>query len=289
MKEYQRFVPYNTKINIRLEEKIKSFTDTDLVNLTYEHAKTISRYLEKPEEDFIQAITQSDSETIGKYVEGLSPRFAKEIIYNLLRFDEETNTLNIGLTTGIMARSIRLGYKIKKQKPIVVQGLLITKDNKILLGIRSKSKLRINLPDEPFDYKIILCPAGYAKYNKEGSLEKPFYSELEEELGLKKESVINLNLIGHNTDISFAKGLRLTFLTHIDSSFEDIIKNWRNASDSWEHKELIGIENNRISIIKFLETKDFSDYQARGLIKPSVIPVLEYILDKPSLTNITLP
>ena len=275
------FKSYNGVPYCTLDTGIKYFTKTDSSDLVEEHAKAIARYLKKDEDIFLQAIKKKDVGVLHEYIPGIDPDFSHEMIFTLTNYCD--SRLVLGVTTGLMAKSLQIGYIDSAQNPVVVQGLLVTSDDKIVFGVRSKPNFRSKLPDEPFDYKIMLCPAGYATFNADGNLQKPFYKELYEELGLDENDIADLVMFGHHKDVGFTEGTRVLFHGLTDLTFDDVVRRWQKASHGWEYEELIGIECSEISIRELLSTNDFLTYskKAKGLLKQSVVPILEYYLDNP--------
>lgn len=273
------FIAHNCKSYSELDGGVKHFTKTDFSDLVESHARAIARYIKKDEDIFLQAIKEKDATILHKYVPGIDPNFSHEMIFNLLNYSD--SRLVLGITTGLMAKTLQVGYQDPTQNPIVVQGLLVTSDDKIVFGVRSKPNFRSKLPDEPFDYKIMLCPAGYATFNADGNLQKPFYKELYEELGLDENDITNLVMFGHHKDTGFTEGTRIFFYALTNLSFDDIVRRWKKAPHGWEYEELIGIKCSEVSIRKFLSTSDFLTYSKKtnGLLMQSVTPVLECYLD----------
>lgn len=275
-KEDVKFIDYSSKILTKLDGKISNENFDDLVK---QHAKLIANSKVMDENVFIQAIEVKNSKIINDYIEGLSPNFSEEIIFNFIK--QEDNKLILGATSGLMAKALQKGYVDSSQNPIVVQGLIITSDNKIVLGVRNKPKFREKLPDEKNDFKIMLCPAGYATFNKLGNVLHPFYKELKEELGLECSDLSKIELLGYNRDLNFTEGIRITFLANTNLTFDLVKKRWNNADNFWEYIELISLEFNKESIIGFLNETDFFVYsqKARGIINSSVEPPLNHIIN----------
>jgi len=275
------FIAYNCKLYSELDDEVKHFTKNNFNDLVESHAREIARYFKKDEDIFLQAIKEKDATILQNYVPGIDPNFSHELIFNLVNYSG--SRLVLGVTTGLMAKSLQIGYNDPTQNPIVVQGMLTTSDGKIVFGVRSKPSFRSNLPDEPFDYKIMLCPAGYATFNADGNLQKPFYKELYEELGLDENDITDLVMFGHHKDTGFTEGTRIFFNALTNLSFADIVRRWKKALHGWEYADLIGIKSDEFSIHKLLSTNDFLIYskKAKGLLKQSIIPILEYNLDNP--------
>jgi len=222
--------------------------------------------------------TELFAKSENKFLKGISPNFRKEIIFNLENYKDDL--LKLGLTTGLMAKALQNGFTAESEKPIVLQGLLVSRDNKIVFGLRNKPKFREKLPDEKNDFKIMLCPAGYATFNKDGSLIKPFYKELEEELGLREKDIDKIEIFGHNNDIGFTEGIRLTYIVFANLEFNEIKKRWKKADHSWEYIELIEIDFQEKTLADMIEAKDLSKYskKARGIVYSSVEPPIIYII-----------
>ncbi|MCK5282793.1 MAG: hypothetical protein KAK00_05270 [Nanoarchaeota archaeon] len=280
-------LPYKGKGVLEVEERVQQFTERDLSNLVEEHARKIARHLGKDENKLVQAIVEENKKTINDYIPGLSPQFAQEEIYNLEGFDPTTERLTLGITTGLMAKALQNVYKDQDptQNPIVLQGILITKDEKIVLGIRSKPNFRANQPDEPFDYKIMPIPAGYALLHEEKNLTQLFYLELNEESGLHEENIASLSIIYNHDDIGFTGGKRITLLAYTNNSFREVEESWRNAPHSWEYEGLLEIECSSKAMRELLTTRNFSKYheKAKGLLEPTIVPVFEYIASNPTI------
>jgi len=277
------FTTYSQGFTIKLEDNIKNFQKNDINELVRKNAKSIAKRLNKDEKRLIKAIENKDKDTINEYISGLDPFFAEELIFNLSSFDK--NNIVLGVTTGLLAKAHQKG--IQKANPIIVQGLIVTKDNKIVIGLRNKPSFRKNLPDEPTDYKLMLCPAGYATFNNEGNLIKSFYKELDEELGLKKEDILQIEKIGHNKDIGFTEGVRITYLVFSTLFFEEIITRWKSADHSWEYVELVGLDFHYKYLIDLLNTKKYTKYseKAKGIIQSSLKPPIQHIIEN-KMTNI---
>lgn len=257
------FVPYEGKVVVSLEDRLSSVTQQDIEALAAEHQNRI-----------------------GLEIPGLHPKFATEGIYNLLELNQDKakkeTYLKIGLTTGTMAKALQNVYKgqAPDQNPIAVQGMVITSDNHLVMGARSKPDFRANQPDEPHDYKLLLNPAGYAKFSPHDPkpLETAFFAELKEELGLTEGDILRMRMIGHNRDFGFTEGTRITFLTHTKLSFAELADRWKKAEHAWEYIDLARLENSPDAIKRFLGTSDFSHYSkhAKGIVEPSVRPVLTH-------------
>ena len=272
------FAGYPEKVLIELDSKINQKSKDDFIDLIELHARKIARYLDMDADIFVQAIREKDSKTISTYIQGLDSYFAEEIVFN---FNSYTNNkLILGVTTGLMSKAIQKGYREAAQNPIVIQGILHTNDNRIVLGVRSKPSFRSHLKDEPCDHKIMFCPAGYATFNRNANLIHSFYKELSEELELTEKNIIKLKLVGQNKDTGFTEGIRLSIYAKTDISFQEVKEKWKNAEHGWEYADLIGIEFTKASISRLLTTKDFSAYseKANGLVDLSIRPVLEFIL-----------
>jgi len=274
------FVKYRDKVSFTLDDKEKKLTD-DSSSLIESHVKEIASYFNKNVAEVLQAIKDMDGKKITEFIPGLSPKFAHEILFTLENYDDGKVTL--GLTTGVMAKALQKGYENPTQNPIIQQGLTITSDNKIVLGIRAKPSFRANLPDEPNDYKIMLCPAGFATFNKNIDLKKSFYKELIEELGITKNDVTKLEMFGQHKDTGFANGKRVIYIVHLKIPFDSVVERWKKASHSWEYLDLINIDYNSDSIYNFLTTTDYSRHHrwVWGLFVPAIKSVFEYLIKNP--------
>lgn len=271
------FVKYGDNVSFILDDKEKKLIG-DSNSLIESHVREIANYFNKNVAEVLQAIRDMDGKKITKFIPGLSPSFANEILFTLEDYDDGVVTL--GLTSGVMAKALQKGYENPTQNPIIQQGLTITSDNKIVLGIRAKPSFRANLPDEPNDYKIMLCPAGFATFNKDIDLKKSFYVELDEELGLTKGDIAKIIMFGQHKDIGFSKGKRVIYVVHLKIPFDSVVERWKKASHGWEYLDLINIDYNSDSVYNFLITTDYSRYhrRARGLFVPAIKPIFEYLI-----------
>jgi ADP-ribose pyrophosphatase YjhB (NUDIX family) len=246
--------------------------------LLKEHASIIAGGSNRQENRLTRAIHRKDIAVIHEYVHGVELNFVKELIFNYVKSDRSRIIFNA--TTGLMAKALQVGLKQEYQNPVVVQGLLVTSDNKLILGVRSKPPFRAHLPDEPFDHKIMLCPTGYASFNYECNLRTCFYKELAEELGLFEKDLSALHILGHVHEVGFTEGVRIFFFASTSLSSIDLVKRWKKAPHHWEYEALFGIEFNPTSLTELLTTQEFSRYakQANGILKQSVFPILQYLL-----------
>lgn len=275
------FVKYRDNVSIDFNKKKNRLITENPDYLVHLHVKQISNYFDRDFNISIQAINDMDQELVNEFIPGLNPKFASEIIFTIESYNN--GKVELGLTTGVMVKALQKGYEDSNQNPIIQQGLTITSDNKIVLGIRAKPSFRKNLPDEPNDYKIMLCPAGFATFNKNIDLKKSFYKELIEELGIIKNDVTNLEMFGQYKDTGFANGKRIIYTVHLNITFDRVVERWKNASHGWEYLDLINIDYNSDSIYNFLTTTDYSRHhrRARGLFVPAIKPVFEYLIKNP--------
>ena len=254
----EHFFPYTRELVLNLEDRLKN-----------------------PTEEEIERLSQLQRKGIGE-IPGLSEAFANEGICNLTGFSYEPESgktyLDLGLTTGVMAKALQTVFKmpVAGQNPLLVQGMIRTIDDFIVLGVRSKPDSR---PKEPNDFKAMFTPAGYVTAHG-NPLEEAFYSELAEETGLQKDDIICLKTLGHNRDIGFTYGTRITFLANTPLTFKQFQERWKNAPHSWEYAQLIGLKNDEPAIRNFL-MGDIAQHSqlAEGLVESSVRPALTYYAD----------
>lgn len=267
-----KYIHYSQKVSTRLDNNIQNFD-----KLVEQHVTSIAQSLNMNKDRFFKAVKTKDRIIINEYIPGLESDFCFEKIFNLKTI--ENGELIFNETSGLMAKALQKGYEDSSQNPVVVQGMVITSDNKLVFGVRSKPEFRKKLPDEPFDHKIMFCPAGYATFNSNADLHISFYNEMNEELNLTKNDIEKISIESQHRDIGFTNGIRITFAVNIKLSFDELIKKWKKAPHKWEYADLIGIEYTSNQILEFLKTNNYSRYskKANGIVTSSVTPVLENI------------
>ena len=271
---------YSETPSIKLHSEVKFFNPSMFKKLLNTHAINIAKSLSKDTKPILNAIKTKDTEILNEYVPGIDIDFIEEPIFTFHSY--KNNELVLGVTSGLMAKAIQRNILYDDLYcPLLVQGVLITRDNKIVLGVRNKPDFRKDLNDEPYDHKIMFCPAGYATYNENIDITESYFKELEEELGINKRYVNNISIIGHFKDIGFTGGVKLVILTNIKLNFDRVVEKWETADHCWEYEEVFSIKND-ITSIKNPFTEDFftdSKY-AKGVIWPTVFPILKYLHDQ---------
>lgn len=138
-----------------------------------------------------------------------------------------------------------------------VMGIIVSEDNKIILGERGGLH---------FAGAIMTIPAGYVNYFEDNVLYQNFWKELKEELGLKKEEIQDYSLISYFPIKQIKSNTHFIFFMQCKYNFEEINKKWENnAKDCGEHRQLIAIDNSRKSIEEILLKKKFPPSGEEGL------------------------
>jgi len=219
----------------------------------------------------IEQLFEDDKE---KYASSIDILDWKEVILVLSRHNSEINTKNLELlaTSSYHIQAIRKGA-VDDIIPVLVEGLILTNDNKFVYGVRGRAIEK---------GKVCIVPAGSISNQYKGSnpIFGNFYEELTEELGIAQKDIEDCILQGYQTDPEFTKGIN--FVLHgrtsynsfeLDdmhkealivyqkalesgSSAEDARKVIEGAGypniDAWEHEKLIFIDNDIDSIKKII-------------------------------------
>lgn len=120
----------------------------------------------------------------------------REILLALPNVDHKVDPRNLELSvvTSYHVQALRKG-KVNDITPLTVLGLVLTKDNKLIYGIRGGSV---------GSGEACAIPGGHVPYCKERNpVFAGFYSELLEETGIKDGEVEDVKLIGYQTDPRF--------------------------------------------------------------------------------------
>jgi len=187
--------------------------------------------------------------------------------------------LEVLATTSYHVQAVRKGgrYDIT---PIAVAGLILTKDNKFVCGVRGGNHE---------SGKVCISPAGSLSllnlHNRGNPLFATFHKELEEELGIKKDDSDNPQLIGveYQTEQDETKGVKFVFYMPTKESSREIDEKHKEAfnvyqkaisngvpevearreiqyagipnSDAWEHTKLLFIDNNPKLIGEIIQSR----------------------------------
>lgn len=132
-------------------------------------------------------------------------------------------------------QAMKQGLVKQEGSQAYVNGVLITSDEKIVLGVRN-SKFLNNL--------ISVVPAGSLRADKSDDvLNNSFYSELEQELGVTGKDMDVIGLIGHQR---FTKGedtYVFTYGARTNLTFDQVKDMHPNAKDAQEHSRLLYLDN----------------------------------------------
>ncbi|MCX6707447.1 MAG: hypothetical protein NT001_04895 [Candidatus Woesearchaeota archaeon] len=181
-------------------------------------------------------------------------------------YDETAGSLELDATISHsyitqLIRSQKPGEQ--RGKTISVSNLLITSDDLIVLGYRGGQ----NLPDT-----IMTVPAGSVEYHTgRNPLFESMYAEFAEELGLRKEDMQTIELMGKITTRAFINNPHYTFRSRTRLSFEDVKKVWSESEDQREHKHLVSFPDNPDHMIREIRRLSYDISKANP--------------DKPALTT----
>ncbi len=197
------------------------------------------------------------------------------------KFPDES--LRLGITNSYEIQAQRAGY-VSGLNPFMVLGASITKDERLILGVRG-GKVEAG--------KVSLVPMGYVSYS-EKFLQDPFYDgihqEIEEELGWTEHQLNDLGLVGFVegdvNDPTFNGSILSAFLSRRnDISSKEVIQKHENAlllynnlvsqgigkseikkelvnagfySGAWEHDKLFAFEPTKENIEDIIKGGTFN-------------------------------
>jgi len=145
-----------------------------------------------------------------------------------------------------------------------VNGVLITSDEKIVLGVRNSIFL---------DKLISVVPAGHLNADRaDDVLNNSFYSELEQELGVKGSDMDVIGLIGHQHITQGEDTYVFTYGARTNLTFDEVKARHPSAKDAFEHSRLQYLDNSLPAIeTAIAELKD--------QMTPSTLGSLEILAD----------
>jgi len=115
-----------------------------------------------------------------------------------------------------------------------VAPILVTLDNKIVLGVRGGHR---------YSDTIMTVPAGAIEYHSgENPLFETAYAEINEETGLTKEDISNITLIGRVFDHTLQRNSLYVFSAETKLTFAELEQHWNVSKDQMEHKQLIPLD-----------------------------------------------
>jgi hypothetical protein len=188
-------------------------------------------------------------------------------------FSTDPQNLNFEVTTSYHLQAIKEGAG-RTVTPISMEGLIITRDNRRVWGVRG-GQIKNGVAH--------LSPAGNLTYapNDTSPIFRFFSTELEKELGVSEDPE-NSALIGHQ-DSPVIKGIGFAIVGEINETFKEVeelhreafcvykdakdrglpeldardqigIRNLPNV-DAWEHVKLFPIENDHVIIQKIINER----------------------------------
>jgi hypothetical protein len=163
------------------------------------------------------------------------------------KYDAANNELSIDasishsyITQLNRSPSVReIASSLKKSIPnsaeaMSISNVLVTKDNLIILGIRSGNS---------YANTLMITPAGSVEYHSgENPVFETIYAEHFEELGLAKEQLKEVSLIGRIHDVSARCSLYVS-RSKTDMMFQELLSMWNSAVDNREHKFLVPVRD----------------------------------------------
>lgn len=188
-----------------------------------------------------------------------------------LTVDPENLTLQVSTSYHLQAIKDGVGRTLT---PVSVEGLVLTKDDKLVWGVRG---------GHVENGTAHLSPAGNLTYRSGGNpIFMFFYDELRKELGVPKEKARYTALIGQQ-DSPVIKGIGFLLFSEIDKTFNEINEQHQEAYaayreaknmgipelearaminnagfpnvDAWEHVRLFPIENNDSALEKIIQER----------------------------------
>lgn len=156
-------------------------------------------------------------------------------------YDGKKLSLKFGINTCFESQALRKGLLKKPFIPVSADGVLISSDNKIPIGLRGGDVEK---------GKLFSLPAGMTGYKSTyliNPLFDTFYDELSSETGLSSNDITSSSFIGLQYD-TISKGHSYVFKAKSNKTYDQIHESWKQAEDSWEHSELfpVGISSKEI-------------------------------------------
>ena len=255
----------NTTTNSGLEQRLELFEPAigeEEVGTTFKKNENERELFEKHREKYSASIYVPDWQEVVLVLEGSNP---------------SVNPRNLELltTTSYHLQAVRKGGA-NDITPISVEGLILTRDNKFVYGIRGGNVER---------GKVCVSPAGSLSNHHKGDnpLFATLYKELREELGIETEASDKPILIGYQTDPDFTKGVNFVFYMHSGKSSKEIDEKHKEALDvyqralsknvpevearkeigragfpnidAWEHTNLVFVDDNPKMIDRIIQSR----------------------------------
>ncbi len=167
------------------------------------------------------------------------------------KYNETEVNLNLTLRHSYETQLIRSG-ELFPIKSVSVGGLILTKDNQLLIGIRGGNTY-------PNTYHINAGSMSLTKgmkLNNESIFELFYNTELNPEMGIEKEDIANSFIYSRIMDYAIENGPMYNFLVKTNLSSKELSNKWKNNvhSDKQEHKEIFFINSESESINYFIKT-----------------------------------
>jgi len=209
--------------------------DFDPVEYLEEDLKALEKETGKTRKEILYA---PDFKEVGVYVKSIELRDGR--LY-----------CHMAPVSSYRIQAIRKGF-VKQQHPIAaLNGVVITADNKIVLGVRNA---------QYFNNMLSVVPAGHFKLEsgRYNCLEESFYAELGEELGLGKNDLCSVKLIGHEHFTTPEDSVQFTYAARTELTFEEVQQRYEHAPHRDEHSRL-----------QYLDMQDLDRLQE---LKPHMTP-----------------
>lgn len=171
-------------------------------------------------------------------------------------YNGNTLSLKFGIGTSFENQALRKGLLEELFIPAGVLGVLVSSDDKIVLGKRKGEVKSGNLS---------IAPAGLIGYEKTYSrnpLSDTFYGELQSETGLSEDDIESLSLIGLQYESFSLRGLQYDgydyiFKARSSKTFNEIVESYKRAEESCEHEKLISVSNDPSKILDFIKNPSY--------------------------------
>ena len=138
---------------------------------------------------------------------------------------------------------------INSGEAMSIANVLVTKDNLMVLGLRG---------GHSYANTLMVTPAGSVEYHSgKNPLFETIYAEHFEELGLAKDQLHDVSLVGRIYDTTN----RLTLYassSKVDMTFAELLSLWGSAIDNREHKFLVPIPNHPQDAMQFIQSHAFN-------------------------------
>ena len=183
----------------------------------------------------------------------------EEVASNLSIYDGQKLKLYLAPMSSYDAQARRQGLVTKR--PLIVDGVLVSSDNYLMLGLRHGANA------------INVIPTEYATYNpvdkrKSDPLTDAMRSGLEQEVGLDIERDMEFaDVIGVFFDYEYTLGPNYVWELQSNKTAKQIVEMQEKAKDSWEYDKIFGIKNKPEVISEFVDSTEYSMFPlAKGAL-----------------------